>query len=118
MRLLIITILLLLVSSIGFSQNNSYKTTIEVDGVCKMCKKRIEKACLKTKGVKFAVWNVKTHELNLIYNPEKVDLEAIKINIAAVGHDTKTLKAPEEIYMQLADCCKYQDPKVVKDHND
>ena len=42
----------------------------------------------------------------------------LKINIAAVGHDTKTLKAPEEIYMQLADCCKYRDPKVVKDHND
>ena len=117
MRLIRITLLLLLVSSIGFSQNNSYKT-IEVDGVCKMCKKRIEKACLKTKGVKSAVWNVKTHELNLIYNTEKVDLEAVKINIAAVGHDTKTLKAPEEIYMQLADCCKYRDPKVVKDHND
>jgi cation transport ATPase len=117
MRLIIITLLLLLVSSIGFSQSNSYKT-IAVDGVCKMCKKRIEKACLKTRGVKSAFWNVKTHELNLIYNPEKVDLEAIKINIASVGHDTKTLKAPEEIYMQLADCCKYRDPKVVKDHND
>ena len=70
MRLIIITLLLLLVSSIGFSQNNSNKT-IEVDGVCKMCKKRIEKACLKTKGVKSAVWNVKTHELNLIYNKNK-----------------------------------------------
>ncbi|MBB68650.1 MAG: ATPase [Flavobacteriaceae bacterium] len=117
MRLIIITLLLLLVSSIGFSQNNSNKT-IEVDGVCKMCKKRIEKACLKTKGVKSAVWNVKTHELNLIYNPKKVDLEAIKTNIAAVGHDTKTLKAPEEVYVQLDACCKYRDPKVVKDHND
>jgi cation transport ATPase len=71
MRLIRITLLLLLVSSIGFSQNNSYKTTIEVDGVCKMCKKRIEKACLKIKGVKFAVWNVNTHELNLIYNQKK-----------------------------------------------
>ena len=118
MRLIKITLLLLLVSSIGFSQNNIYKTTIEVDGVCKMCKKRIEKACLKTKGVKSADWNVKTNELNLIYNPEKVDLEAIKINIAAVGHDTKTLKATEEIYVQLDACCKYRDPKVVKDHND
>ena len=118
MRLIRITLLLLLVSSIGFSQNNSFKTTIEVDGVCKMCKKRIEKACLKTKGVKFAVWNVKTHELNLIYNPKKVDLEAIKTNIAAVGHDTNTLKAPEEVYFQLYACCKYRDPKVVEDHND
>jgi cation transport ATPase len=117
MRLLIITILLLLVSSIGFSQNNSYKT-IEVDGVCKMCKKRIEKACLKTKGVKSAVWNLKTHKLKLIYNPKKVDLELIKSNILAVGHDTKTLKASQEAYAQLHACCKYRDPKVVEDHND
>ena len=74
MKLIRITLLLLLVSLIGFSQNNSYQTTIQVDGVCKMCKTRIEKACLKTKGVKFAVWNVKTHELNLIYNPKKTEM--------------------------------------------
>tara|TARA_B100000524_G_C23435766_1_gene293267 strand:- start:9 stop:359 length:351 start_codon:yes stop_codon:yes gene_type:complete len=114
----LIGIILLLVSSIGFSQNNTYKTTIEVDGVCKMCKKRIEKACLKTKGVKSADWNVKTHELSLIFNPIKVDLETIKSNIATVGHDTKTFKAPQEAYAELYACCKYRDPKVVEDHND
>lgn len=115
MRLIII---LSLVSSIGFSQNNNYKTTIEVDGVCKMCKKRIEKACLKTKGVRSADWNVKTHELSLIFDPKKVDLETIKSNIATIGHDTNTFKAPHEAYDELYACCKYRDPKVVEDHND
>ena len=118
MKLIRTTLLLLFISSTGFAQNNSYNTTIEVDGVCKMCKKRIEKACLKTKGVKSAIWNVNTHELNLIYNPKKVDLETIKTNIVLVGHDTNILKAPEEVYVQLDACCKYRDPKVVKDHND
>ena len=115
MRLIRITLLMLVVSSIGFSQDNT-KTTIEVDGVCNMCKKRIEKACLKTKGVKSAFWNVKTHELNLIYNPRKVDLEEIKSNIAAAGHDTKILNAPEEAYKKLFACCKYRDPEVVEGH--
>ena len=47
------------------------KAAIEVDGVCMMCKNRIEKACLKTKGVKSAIWNVETHNLNLIYDERK-----------------------------------------------
>jgi cation transport ATPase len=118
MRLIRTTLLLLFISSTGFAQSNNSKTTIEVDGVCKMCKKRIEKACLKTKGVKSAVWNLKTHKLKLIYNPKKVDLELIKSNILAVGHDTKTLKASQEAYAQLHACCKYRDPKVVEDQND
>ena len=115
MRLIRITLLMLVVSLIGFSQNNT-KITIDVDGVCNMCKKRIEKACLKTKGVKSAFWNVKTHELNLIYNSRKVDLEVIETNIAASGHDTKKLKAPEEAYEKLYVCCKYRDPEVVEGH--
>ena len=115
MRRIKIILLMLVVSSIGFSQNNT-KITIEVDGVCNMCKKRIEKACLKTKGVKSAFWNVKTHELNLIYNSRKVDLEVIETNIAASGHDTKKFNAPEEAYEKLYACCKYRDPEVVEGH--
>ena len=110
-------LLFLIATWIGFSQNNTYKTTIEVNGVCNMCKKRIEKACLKTKGVKTAIWNLKTHELNLIYNPNRTSLKAIKSNIAAVGHDTKSLKATNEAYSQLYPCCKYRDPNIVEQHN-
>ena len=40
------------------AQNKNAKATIEVDGVCLMCKDRIEKASIKTKGVKSAVWDV------------------------------------------------------------
>ena len=42
----------MLMTSIGFAQNKNAKAAIEVDGVCMMCKNRIEKACLKIKGVK------------------------------------------------------------------
>ena len=47
-------------------KNKNAKVSCKVDGVCGMCKKRIETAALKTKGVKFAVWSTKTHNLNLI----------------------------------------------------
>ena len=77
MKLIKFTVLLLMISSIGYAQNKNAKATIEVDGVCMMCKNRIEKACLKTKGVKSAVWNVETHNLSLIYDERKVNLETI-----------------------------------------
>jgi len=77
MKLIKFTVLLLMISSIGYAQNKNAKAAIEVDGVCMMCKNRIEKACLKTKGVKSAVWNVETHNLSLIYDERKVNLETI-----------------------------------------
>ena len=116
MRLLKLTALLILISSIGYTQNNNSKTIFEVDGVCRMCKKRIERASLKTKGVKSAVWNLETHQLQVIYNEQKVDIETIKSNISAVGHDTNTVKASNEAYEKLFKCCKYRDSRVIEEH--
>jgi cation transport ATPase len=99
-----------------WAQNKNAKATMEVDGVCTMCKDRIEKACIKTKGVKSAVWDVHTHQLSLIYDERKTDLETIQQNVANVGHDTKELKATEEAYNSVHACCRYRDKKVVDDH--
>ncbi|NNK59977.1 MAG: cation transporter [Flavobacteriaceae bacterium] len=98
------------------AQNKNAKASIEVDGVCMMCKERIEKASIKTKGVKSAVWNVKTHELRLIFDERKTDLKTIQANIAAVGHDTKEIKATDEAYNSVHPCCKYRDEDVKDDH--
>ncbi len=115
-KLIVMSIMIL--GSMAFAQNKNAKATIWVDGVCLMCKERIEKTCLKTKGVKMADWNVDTHELKLIYNEKKTDLITIQQNIAAVGHDTKEFKAKDEVYEKIDACCHYRDQQVVKDHND
>ncbi len=109
-------ILALLVTTLTFAQNKNAKASMEVDGVCGMCKERIEKAAIRTKGVKSAVWNVDTHELKLIYDERKTDLKTISKNIAAVGHDTKEIKATDEAYDSVHPCCRYRDKDVVKDH--
>ena len=114
----LVFIMFLLASVIAFAQNKNAKASLEVDGVCLMCKDRIEKAAIKTKGVKSAVWNVKTHELKLIFDERKTDLEAIQKNIAAVGHDTKEIKATDEAYNSIHPCCKYRDKEVQDDHKD
>ena len=68
-----------------------------------MCKKRIEKAALNTR-VKFASWDVKTHQLSLIIDERKTSIKVIK-NIAAVGHDTKET-ATQDAYNSVNPCCK------------
>lgn len=109
-------ILALLVTTLTFAQNKNAKASMEVDGVCGMCKERIEKAAIRTKGVKSAVWSIETHELKLIYDERKTDLKTISKNIAAVGHDTKEIKATDEAYDSVHACCRYRDKDIVKDH--
>jgi len=112
----IILIFTLLIGTATFAQNKNAKASMEVDGVCGMCKDRIEKAAIRTKGVKSAVWNVDTHELKLIYDERKTNIKTISKSIAAVGHDTKEIKATDKAYNSVHPCCKYRDDEVKKDH--
>ena len=116
MKIIFLSLTLLCITTISFAQNKNAKASIEVDGVCMMCKNRIEKASLKTKGVKSAVWNVESHELKLIFDENKTYLTAIQKNIAAVGHDTQKLKATDEAYDSVHPCCKYREDAVVEEH--
>jgi len=113
---------------VGFStqsqevlKKKNAKISFEVDGICGMCKKRIETAALKTKGVKFALWNVQTHQLNLIMDERKIDVSAVQQNILKVGHDVllkdnKKLVATTEAYNSVHPCCKYRDEEIITDH--
>ncbi|NQZ44382.1 MAG: heavy-metal-associated domain-containing protein [Flavobacteriaceae bacterium] len=92
-----------------FAQQKNKKMAFEVDGVCEMCKMRIEKAALEVAGVKFADWNIPSHELTLIVDERKTNAMAIKSAIVKVGHDTKELKATEEAYRKVNPCCRYRE---------
>ena len=112
----LITVFTILLATMTFAQDKNARASMEVDGVCLMCKTRIEKASLNTKGVKSAVWDVKTHELKLIFDERKTDVKTIQRSIVAVGHDTKALKATDEAYATVHPCCKYRDEDVKDDH--
>jgi len=89
-------------------KNKNAKYTIEVNGHCDLCKKRIENASLSVKGVKWAIWNIETHQLSLILNEEKCSILDVKKAIASVGHDSDEVKSPDETYEKLHACCKYE----------
>lgn len=93
-------------------------TTFEffVDGICGMCKTRIETAVGQVAGVEAAEWNVDTRLLSVFVNREDFEEDRLHRAVAEAGHDTKKLRAPEEAYAQLHDCCKYRDPEVVAKH--
>ena len=106
----------MLFNSKKIKKNKNAKVVVEVDGICGMCKTRIETAALKTKGVKFAAWSVKTHQLSLILDERKTTLKTVQKKIAEVGHDSKGVKATEKAYNSVHPCCKYRDEEIVLDH--
>jgi copper chaperone CopZ len=88
------------------SKNASYE--IPVNGNCKMCKKRIEKACYSVKGVKKAEWHQDHQDIHLVIDETKCSAEDVAKAIAAVGHDTSSVKAEDAIYDKLHSCCNYE----------
>ncbi|WP_298487592.1 heavy-metal-associated domain-containing protein [uncultured Maribacter sp.] len=109
MKTTILTLTMALFTVITFAQEKNKKLTFEVDGKCEMCKMRIEKAALNCKGVKYASWDIPSHQLSLIVDERKTDPMKIKTAIIAVGHDTKELKATNEAYDNVHPCCKYRE---------
>ena len=109
MKRTILGVALLLFSVLAFAQEKNKKLSFEVDGKCEMCKARIEKAALGVKGVKYALWDIPSHELSLIIDERKTDPMKIKSALVAVGHDTKELKATAEAYDAIHPCCKYRE---------
>lgn len=80
-----------------------------------MCKQRIEKAAVG-KGLREARWNVETKQLTLVYTTG-FDLLKAKKRIAAAGHDTDEVKASDDAYHSLPDCCLYKDPANAHHHD-
>ncbi len=95
-------------------KNKNAKYTIEVNGNCEQCQRRIQKAAFSVNGVKTASWSIETHKLDLTINEEKTSISEVKKAIANVGHDAAEVKATKENYDKLHTCCKYEREEPVK----
>jgi Cu(I)/Ag(I) efflux system membrane fusion protein len=95
--------------------NNTSQTTVKashehltVQGLCEMCKERIETSAKKVSGVTTAMWDQETKVLHVEFDASKSSLDDIGKAIAAVGHDNDKYKADDAVYNALPDCCKYR----------
>lgn len=80
-----------------------------VQGLCDMCKERIETTAKGVKGVSSAVWDKEKRELHLDFDPQQTNLDAISKAIAKAGHDTDRDRADQAVYDALPGCCKYRE---------
>ena len=104
-------ILIIFLANTLHSQDNVHTAPdkLWVDGVCEMCKKRIEKIANSTKGVSNADWSIETHFLSFDKNLSLFNREDLIENITNAGHDTKEKSAPENKYEDLPPCCHYRE---------
>jgi hypothetical protein len=100
--------ILSLVSAFAFSGDTVKEAEFKVNGVCGMCKTRIEKS-LKISEVKLAKWDKKSKMLKIAYLSDAISLDSLQQRIAAVGHDTEKYKAETSVYENLPGCCLYRD---------
>jgi outer membrane receptor for ferrienterochelin and colicins len=89
--------------------------SVWVNGLCGMCKDRIEKTALQVKGVQEASWDSESRMLSLRVESEKFKEQKLHYSIASAGHDTEQLLAPDPVYEALPACCKYRDFKTHED---
>ncbi len=87
-----------------------------VDGICGMCKDRIEGAVLKLSGIEKVNWDLEEKMLTVVVDEEGYDVEQIHHAVVVAGHDTELRKASKNAYNRLHSCCKYRDEEVIASH--
>ena len=105
-----------LITLSGTSQSKITKIVLEVDGLCSMCKERIENAAYLA-GVKQVNWDKATHELDVVYRNDKVSEEEIIASINSAGHDVKGSLASAEQYAKIHGCCRFRDSDLRSKHD-
>lgn len=103
------------ITNFSFAQKATTET-IPVSGNCGMCKSKIEKAA-KQAGAADADWSADTKTLTVKYSSTSTNAAKIQQAIAAVGYDTRDVKASDEAYDKLHGCCKYERKEVKKEGN-
>ncbi len=102
----ILTILLFIFAGVSPVVAQTTSATFKVWGNCGMCKTTIEGAS-KTNGATFASWDSKSKILSVKYDASKTTEDKIQKGIADAGYDNEKYTAPDNVYNNLHECCKY-----------
>ena len=90
---------------------------IKVYGACGMCQDRIEKNAKEVIGVKTASWDVMENLLTITHDDFLFQENELHQKMASVGHDTDKIKATDEVYNNLHECCKYREAEPAPETN-
>jgi len=90
------------------NKSKTTETSFWVGGTCDLCKERIEGSLKGVPGILFADWNVDSKMIKVKFDKNKIKENTIHEKISAVGHDTEKMKAKDDVYDNLMECCKYE----------
>ena len=95
-----------------FSINNVFhhkhvRIKIEI-GDCKECNRKLEKSLIRINGIESVEFLKKSKTLNIVYDPLGITEAEIHQKIADLGYNTELVKATEDAYNKLMECCKYE----------
>lgn len=82
---------------------------------CSTCKKNIEAALYRVKGVSFVHVSIKGKIAEIDYDSTKTNLLKLENAITAIGYNANEKQADSTAYQYLKDCCKL--PKDQKKNN-
>jgi len=100
--------LVLILFVLASCAENIRSAEIKVSGNCEMCKETIEEA-LKTPAIQYSSWNPETGILEVRFDAGKTNLKEIRGKVAAAGYDTDSVKANDQAYSKLHECCRYRE---------
>lgn len=101
--------LLILLVFIGFSvsaQQSVKSVTIQTNGVCEQCKKRMMENVPQWPGVKECSYDTKTGKLTVSYDSKKTSVERLRSSVSKLGYDADDVKANAEARAKLPACCR------------
>jgi len=79
-----------------------------VEGLCEMCKERIETTAKSVNGVEAAEWNMESKMLHISFDKSHTEIDEVKRAIADAGHDNDKYRTPDSTYNSLPECCLYR----------
>ncbi len=74
--------------------------------VCDMCKETIETEMPFVKGIHKASVDLKTSEISVDFNPNKIDKNGVRTAIAGLGYWADDVPADPKAFAKLPACCQ------------
>lgn len=113
-KLKIVLLTLIFLGTFNFVIGNANSETIVIKTniycdhckACDSCGGKIEKDLGFDKGIKLVKLDDKAMTITVTYNPKKTTPEKIRTKISKYGYDADDVKADQEAYTNLDECCK------------
>lgn len=82
--------------------------SFQVQGMCGMCKDRIEQTAKELGHAATANWDVASKAFVVNIDESITSIDHVRNTLAKAGHDNGNFTAPQDVYDNLHECCKYR----------